>query len=412
MAKVSIRELVNGIIRSASLKERTRIAAEKLRDQINDDYMVISVGKASQEMLAGLIEGLGSRPSRGLVILPKGYRLYINAMYSNLSVIQSGHPIPDQESLDAGEAALNIAKSAGGLHKALVVLVSGGGSALMEKPLPGVSLQDIATVNSLLLRSGASISEINTVRRHLSQVKGGGLVKVSRGAEVYGIYASDVPGDKLEDIASGPTAPDPTTFSDALEVLRTYDIIDKVPTSVINALQDGLRGRLPETLKPGSPELDHVNNFIIAKNLDVLLYVKEALEKAGFNVMVLTSAMLGESREVGKLLASIAYESVHSGLPLRPPAAIIMGGETNVTVKGRGLGGRNQELALSWVIEAHRLGLGDEVHLLALATDGVDGPTNAAGAFVTPRPYDALLQRSINPIYALKDNNSYAALKP
>jgi len=282
---------------------------------------------------------------------------------------------------------------------------------MMERPIEGISLDDLSALNKVLLSSGASISEINVIRRHISKVKGGKLLRAAKGARTYGLYASDVPGDFLEDIASGPTAPDPTTFRDALDILNRYKLVNDIPPSVLKVLRDGERGLVEETVKPGSPELELAENLIVATNYDVVSDVAALLEEMGYNTIVLTSAAQGESREVGKFLASIALDVMRKGVPVRPPAAIVLGGETAVTVRGRGLGGRNQELALSWALELRRLGIrSDRATLVALATDGVDGPTDAAGAVVTPALVDLMYNAGVNPAEELINNDSYRAL--
>lgn len=402
-------KVIKATLDSSSLYSKVKSKAAELAKFLEGGYLIISMGKASIPMLKGFIEGSGIEPDEGLIVKPK-YLSY-DITLDKIDVIDAGHPLPDEGSLRAGERALAIAKRAKELGKPLVVLVSGGGSAMVESPIGDVSLKDLITVNRLLLNSGASISEINIVRRHLSRIKGGGLVKAAGNVKVYGLYASDVPGDFLEDIASGPTAPDPTTFHDAVEVLRRYGLLDQVPENVIKVLQEGEMGVLEETLKPGDPRLREVTNMIVASVLDVVKGVAEVLSTDGYNVIILTATAQGESREVGKFLASITFDIIRRGMPVKPPAAIVIGGETSVSVKGHGLGGRNQELALSWALELRRLGIsGDEAMMIAIATDGIDGPTDAAGAAVTPSSIDLMYRSGVNPVKALDENDSYHAL--
>ena len=411
MARRNVVEaVIERALKSSSLYERTRSAAQGLVNRIKEDYLAISVGKASVDMLRGVIDGLGREPSLCLLIKPRNVRLS-SAPCSNAEVIEGSHPVPDEGSIKAGDEALRVAAEASRAGMPLVVAVSGGGSAMMERPIEGISLDDLSALNKVLLSSGASISEINVIRRHISKVKGGKLLRAAKGARTYGLYASDVPGDFLEDIASGPTAPDPTTFRDALDILNRYKLVNDIPPSVLKVLRDGERGLVEETVKPGSPELELAENLIVATNYDVVSDVAALLEEMGYNTIVLTSAAQGESREVGKFLASIALDVMRKGVPVRPPAAIVLGGETAVTVRGRGLGGRNQELALSWALELRRLGIrSDRATLVALATDGVDGPTDAAGAVVTPALVDLMYNAGVNPAEELINNDSYRAL--
>ncbi len=403
-----VRALVEETLRASDLRERTRAAVASCCP--TGGRVLIAVGKASASMAAGALTALEDKVEGGVVVAPRGTDLS-RLRGQGLETLIGGHPLPDESSLRAGEAVLDWASASGARGVDLLVLVSGGSSALAEYPLDGVDLEDLVQVNRLLLNSGASISEINTVRRHLSRIKGGGLVKASRPSRVHGLYASDVPGDSIHDIGSGPTAPDPTTFGDALAVLELYGLLDAAPGAVVELLRRGTRGLVEETLKPGSPDSARVSNIVIARNMDVLDAVESRLRSMGFNTLVLTSMLQGESREVGKALASMTAEVSRSARPVRPPAAIIAGGETSVTVRGAGKGGRNQELALSWSIEARRLGLSDEdAMLIALATDGVDGPTDAAGAAVTPGVVDDIRRAGLNPLRALAENDSYRAL--
>ena len=404
-----VKVVVAESLRAADLKERARNAVMACCPDRRP--VLISIGKASASMAEGALSALPKGVEGGVVVAPRGVDLSGLRGYG-LETMTGGHPLPDESSLNAGQAVLEWARESASKGVDLLVLVSGGSSALVETPLEGIDLDDLVQINKALLNSGASISEINTVRRHVSKIKGGGLVKASRPSRVYGLYASDVPGDNIHDIGSGPTAPDPTTFRDALTVLELYGLISTAPVAVVDLLRRGASGLVEETLKPGSPDSSRVTNAVIARNLDVLESVEARLRSMGFNTLVLTSMLQGESREVGKMLASLTAEVKRSGRPVAPPAAIILGGETSVTVRGKGRGGRNQELALSWVIETKRLGLSERDSIMvALATDGVDGPTDAAGAAVTPGTFDELVKAGYNPLRALAENDSYSALE-
>ena len=404
-----LKEVLPIILRASDVRNRTRDLVRRCCPK--GRVVLIAIGKASASMALGALEAFSGEVEGGAIVIPEGIEVGELKGY-NLEIIRGGHPLPTPGSLRAGTAVLEWAATAGRGGAHVLVLVSGGASALAESPLGSISLEDLVNVNRALLTSGASISEINTVRRHLSKVKGGGLVKAARPSEVYGLYASDVPGDAIHDIGSGPTAVDPTTFKDALSVLDFYGLIDAVPKSIVEVLEKGARGLIEETLKPDSPDAARAHNWIVARNMDVLEELERGLKERGFNVLVLTSMLQGESREVAKVLAALAAEVIRSGRPVRRPAALILGGETSVTVRGSGRGGRNQELALAWSLEAKRLGIGhDEAALLAIATDGVDGPTDAAGAVVTSAVPQELSSIGINPLRALSNNDSYEALE-
>jgi hydroxypyruvate reductase len=271
---------------------------------------------------------------------------------------------------------------AGGLGRddLLLVLLSGGASALLPAPVTGVSLADKAAVTSLLLRAGATIHELNTVRKHLSRLKGGGLARAAAPARVVCLALSDVVGDDLSTIASGPTVPDPTTYGDALRILATRGVLDKSPASVRAHLEAGARGAIPETPKPGEGLFARVTTRVVGSNrLSVQVASREA-RRQGLRPLVLTTRLEGEAREVARALVAVLRECVESGQPARPPVCLLAGGETTVTVRGDGRGGRNQELA---VAAAEPLAAFPGPALVAsLATDGIDGMSEAAGGVV------------------------------
>ncbi len=400
-----LRGMVDHVIRASDLYQRTRSVLERDKPDIR---IVIAFGKASVPMAKAAVEVLGDRVEGGVVVIPR-WREPVKL--GNLEVIQANHPVPDEGSLEAGEAVIEWSRAASG--KGLLVLVSGGGSALVEKPQEGLTLEDLTRTTKLLLNSGANIHEINTVRKHLSMVKGGWLAKHAEPGPVYAYYASDVPGDRFESIASGPTAPDPTTYSDALLVLKRYELLGKVPMSVIKVLEEGASGRRPETPKPDDPVFRNVSNKLVAANIDVLIGLQNVLEKDGFNTLILTSRLDGDSREVGKALASITLEILERGVPIRPPAALLLGGETSVKVKNpEGRGGRNQELALSWLLHVDKW-LTDygRVGLLAMDTDGIDGNSPAAGAIVVSGMSKLARDKGFDPYLYLEENNSYELLR-
>jgi len=314
----------------------------------------------------------------------------------------AGHPVPDRRGADAASAIETLAGSAR-KGDGLLVLISGGGSALVPAPAEGLGLEEKARVTSLLLASGADIREVNTVRKHLSRLKGGGLAARAQPAAVESLILSDVVGDDVSFIASGPTAPDPTTFADAKEILIQRGIWEDAPVRVRKRIDAGVDGRIAETPKPGDPIFDRVENRIIGGNRISLAAAAEKGRSLGYEVEVLDSPLEGEARFTGALLASRA-----AGRPRGGRRAILAGGETTVTLRGRGKGGRNQELALAFAIAAGTVLSGRHWTFLSAGTDGRDGPTDAAGAIVDPESLDAATGAGFSPQRALAENDSYA----
>jgi hydroxypyruvate reductase len=334
--------------------------------------IVTGAGKAGAAMAAAVEEVLGDYLSDGAVVVKEGH----TAPAARITVHEAGHPIPDEAGV-AGTADVLSRLQNLSADDLVLCLLSGGGSALLVQPVGGVGLEDLRMTNDLLLRSGATIQEINAVRKHLSRVKGGRLTQAASPARVVALVLSDVVGNALDVIASGPTVPDPTTFAEAVGVLRRYALLDRVPPSVRECLMRGVRGEIAETLKPGDPQLDAVQTVIIGSNEIAAEAARTQARAEGFNALLLSTFVEGEAREVAKVLAAIAREVCHSGRPVPAPACLIAGGETTVTVRGAGSGGRNQELALAAAVQIAGL---EQVIIASLATDGTDGPTDAAGA--------------------------------
>src|SRR5918912_4049346 len=289
-------------------------------------------------------------------------------------------------------------------HDLVVCLISGGGSALLTLPVEGVSLDDLQQTTEALLKSGATINEINTVRKHLDDVKGGGLARMARPAPVLTLVLSDVVGNPLDAIASGPSVPDTTTWADAAEVLDRYSLWDAVPASVGERLRAGQAGRLPDTPKPGDPLFERVQTHIVGSNLGACAAAALAAQRLGFQTLVLTTYVEGEAREVARVLAGILREVDASGHPLARPCCLIAGGETTVTVRGSGKGGRNQELALAAATPLRGL---RDVLLASVGTDGNDGPTDAAGAWVDGTTLARARSAGLDPAQHLADNDAY-----
>lgn len=364
--------------------------------------IVVGGGKASGSMAEALEEILGFHIDGGVVVVPRGTK--DNYKTRRVELQEAGHPVPDEGSVRGAARILELAGQAeeGDL---LICLISGGGSSLMSMPKTGVSLADKRAMTKMLLRCGATINEINTVRKHISMFKGGQLAEAAYPATLISLILSDVVGDPLEVIASGPTVPDPTTYRDAARMLKHYEIWDEAPKSIKNVLMDGVSGRIRETPKPGEPAFRRVHNIIVGNNRIASLAAKSELQRSGLNTLFLTSFMEGEAREVGIMLAALAREVGASGSPVPKPCGIVVGGETTVTVTGDGIGGRNQEIALSSALKIAGL---DGTVMISFSTDGVDGPTNAAGAIVDGSTIARSRKLRLNAVEYLRNNDSYS----
>ena len=357
----------------------------------------LGVGKASLAMTTALTEILGEELTAGLVItkhLPASF-----TAPAPLTVLPGNHPLPGDESLRAGQAVLHFV-SALEADDLLFCLLSGGGSALMSAPVDGITLTALQALTAALLTAGARVDEINLLRRHLDRLKGGGLVRLSGGATVVSLILSDVVGNPLEVIASGPTAADPSTRAEALSVLTRYPL----PAALASTVQTALASA-PETLKPGDPLLEKVQNILIGSNLTAAQAALKAAQEAGFHPYLWRLDLQGEARQAAFELATFLRQTCRTGDPVSRPACIVVGGETTVTVKGNGRGGRNTELALAAVPE-----LADfpGVMLVTLATDGEDGPTDAAGAVVTGDTFCRARALGLDVADFLERNDSYS----
>jgi glycerate-2-kinase len=371
--------------------------------------LVVAVGKAAPSMAGGALAVLGDRVSEGIVVVPHGYPSSIGGEQRangsrgpRIEVVFSSHPVPDSHGLAAARRVVELFEGMSESDTCLFLL-SGGSSSLLPLPSAPVSLGDKVEATRLLLESGADIREINTVRKHLSDIKGGRLAARARG-RVVSLLISDVVGDPAQFIGSGPTVPDSTTFTDARDVLARYSLIDRVPSSVVLRIGEGVAGRVPETPKslPGR----HAVCLVASNRLAVESAMREA-SALGFAPLLLTASLTGEAREAGRLLACIAREARQTGRPAAPPACIVAGGETTVTIRGKGKGGRNQEIALAAAIEL----AGETGILLAsFATDGKEGNTDAAGAFASGETVAAGRCSGLDPQACLAANDSNAFL--
>ncbi len=373
-------------------------------DEIDNIY-VIGGGKASGAMAEAIESILGDLIKDGVVNVLKGTESRFKV--KRIKLVGATHPIPSELGVSGVKEMLKIAEKA--TKKDLViVLISGGGSALMPMPAHPITLDEKKKVTQLLLKSGATINEINAVRKHISAFKGGQLARAIYPATTVALIISDVVGDPLDTIASGPTAPDTTTFEDAYKVLKFYNILNEVPRSVKDRIEKGLRGEIPETPKPGDKIFEKVHNIIIANNKTACKAAEERAKEYGANTIILSTFIEGEARHVGTVLAGIAREIHKYDEPLRRPAVIIMGGETTVTVVGEGKGGRNQELVLSAAIRIKGL---DGVVISSIGTDGIDGITDAAGGIVDSTTFYRGKEKGLDIFDYLSNNDSYTYLK-
>ena len=354
--------------------ETLLIQGLKLRLTRYERIVVIAFGKASIQMTSFVTNLLRDYYVEGITVTPHGTAGFKEI--NGVAVVEASHPVPDRMSVEAAEKVVELAGTCD--ERTLVfVLISGGGSALLAMPVEDVSLQDKIKTTEELLKAGASIHEINTIRKHLSAVKGGRLAFYLRKSRTISLIISDVVGDDVSVIASGPTSPDDSTYRDALNILRKYNLVERVPENVVRHLKRGVDGVVPETPKPGDVVFENVSNVVIGGVYDACRAASLHMRRRGYRVIILSTHLVGEAREVGKVISGIAATSCKIGYPTGKPAAFVFGGETTVTVRGNGVGGRNQELALSVAMRIHNL---KNVVFASIGTDGVDGPTEAAGA--------------------------------
>lgn len=361
-----------------------------------DRVFLLAVGKASVAMAAAVKKVLGAQLTGGIVVTKHGH---LTAKLKKLQVIEAGHPVPDESGRAASAQIIDLLRELN-VRDLLIVAVSGGASALLPAPAEPINLREKGKVTDLLLRAGATIHELNAVRKHISSLKGGQLAALAYPATVVSLLLSDVVGDRIDVIGSGPTAPDTSTFGDAIKILKYYKLDSRVPQRVLARLEQGSAGLLPETPKPGDPLFRNVHNQIIGSNRLALKAAASQAKKLGYAPMVLSSTMEGETREVARVHAEILREASMSKFPV----CLLSGGETTVTVKGQGKGGRNQEFALAAALAIDGL---KDVLVLSAGTDGTDGPTDAAGAIALGDTVCRARAAGLNAYKHLQDNNSY-----
>lgn len=398
----------NAVMENLEVKDsRLRINSKVYELDSFDRIFLVGAGKAGQPMAGAISYLLGPRLINGKVIVKEGYRTESD-IPDRIQIIEAGHPIPDQRGVAGTHQIIELLGET--THDDLVIcVISGGGSALMVSPGVGVNLNDLQSLTKELLASGATINEINTLRKHLDQVKGGQIARRAAPAKVACLILSDVVGDPLDVIASGPTVPDPTTYSDALSILDFYQISDKIPDSIRNHLILGQEGKIDETPKPGDSIFNDVINVIVGSNRTAANAAHLQAQKEGFNSLILTNYLEGEANQAGQFMSAVIRQLAAFNHPLPRPACIILGGETTVTLRGNGQGGRNIELALGAVSGLSGL---EDIALITLATDGGDGPTDAAGAVVTGNTLALALSLNLDPVSFLSRNDSYNFFNP
>lgn len=360
--------------------------------EVKGRLIVIGAGKASAAM-ARAVEDHWTGPLSGLVVTRYGYKVPCE----RIEIVEAAHPVPDQAGLDSAQRLLQVVQGLSA-DDVVLCLISGGGSSLLPLPLPGISLQDKQQVNRALLASGATISEMNTVRRHLSAIKGGRLAAACHPARVINLLLSDVPGDRPLDIASGPTVADPSTCEDALTIVRRYGI--DLPAHVLQMLSTGSG----ESVKPSDPRLARVDTRMVAAPQQALQAAAAVALRHGYTPYILGDAIEGEARDVGKVLGAMALQVAERSEPFARPCALLSGGETTVTLRGQGRGGRNVEclLSLSLATQGH-----PRIHALMGDTDGVDGIEEIAGALMGPHTLQEAFAKGLSPRASLDANDGH-----
>jgi len=364
--------------------------------------LVVGAGKASGAMAAAVEEAWGDRIADGVVAVKDGYTVPTH----KVRLLEAGHPVPDERGAAAAREIRALAESAGA-EDLVLVLISGGGSALTPAPAPPITLADKQAMTRLLLAAGATINQLNAVRKHVSLLKGGQLARAAAPARIEALLLSDVVGDPLDVIASGPTTPDVSTFAEALDILDRFALRERAPQTIVQRLEQGGRGEIPETPKPGDALFARVRNTVIGNNALVVDAAAARARELGFTPHVLTRALEGEAREAAGRFVELV-RTIRSGRgPVTAPACVIAGGETTVTVRGRGKGGRCQEFALAAALGMDGL---RAVVILAAGTDGSDGPTEAAGATVDAASAARARAQGVDPLACLAENDSNAVL--
>jgi glycerate 2-kinase len=392
---------VEAIIGHVTLQDKALIISGRqfnLKDY--DRILVVGAGKAVAPMAKAVEDLLGNRISDGVIVVKDEHGLPLK----KIKICEAGHPVPDARGVQGTEEILSLVETAG-KRDLIICLISGGGSALLIAPAGDISLEDKQNATRLLLACGATIHEFNTVRKHLSRAKGGRLAQMAYPATVSSLILSDVVGDDLDVIASGPTVPDSSTFHDAEQILKGYGIWDQLTPSVRNHIEKGISGQIEDTPNSNDVVFQQCSQVLVGTNLQALKAAGQEARKLGYRPLILSSKVEGEAREVARFYTAIAREVLSSENPLKPPACVLAGGETTVTITGEGRGGRNQEFALAAALTIAGL---DNVVVLSGGTDGTDGPTDAAGAIADGTTVARALEKGLDPKAFLRRNDSYS----
>ncbi len=384
------------------VKEYAKSISSNLKQENFKDIIVVGFGKAAFQMACTIEDVIGvDRITAGIVVTKYGHAESNGSSLKKIKVFEAAHPIPDDNGIKATEKIIELLKSAGS-ETLVLCLISGGGSALLVSPMDGISLSEKQEITDLLLRAGADIEELNAVRKHLSKVKGGRLAEIASPAKLISIIISDVIGDKLDVIASGPTSADSSTFNDALRVIEKYNLVEKTPQSIINIFNGGNAGKVPDTPKGDNPLFESIQNIIVGSNQKAVNAAATEARNQGFETDVISTTVSGEAREAAKWLADKSKKVLSK--KRRDNVCLISGGETVVTVTGEGKGGRNMELALSFAIEIEGM---KGITMISAGTDGTDGPTDAAGAIVDGQTIIKARDMGLDPSEYLNNNDSY-----
>jgi glycerate 2-kinase len=390
--------------RSLQLDGEILQAGKRLYDLAKySNLYVVGAGKATAKMALAMEALLGERIAGGIVIVKQGHTVPLR----KLEVVEAGHPIPDQAGINATEAIIQLLRRTQKTDL-ILCLISGGASALLSSPVIGLSLHDKQQTTQALLNCGARIQEINAIRKHISRVKGGRLAELASPTTVLSLILSDVIDDSIDNIGSGPTAPDSSTFRDCLSLIDRYSVGEMIPVAVRILLEKGAAGQIVETPKADDPIFQNVQNLIVGNNQLALLAAKEKAEALGYETLVLSSSIEGEARKVAIDHVAMARDFLSGSSRMHRPICIISGGETTVAIQGDGLGGRNQEFALAAAIEVDGL---EGVVVLSGGTDGTDGPTDAAGGIVDGTTVQRARDKGLDARGYLARNDSYPFLK-
>jgi glycerate 2-kinase len=382
---------------------RLTIAQTKIDLETIENIYIIGIGKAAISMAKAVVEKIGDNISGGIIISKSQGDGIEKLVEKGLEIHLGSHPIPDKRSL---ECAVSLEKFVENINSndLIITLISGGGSALMTLPYGGITLDDIKVLTDILLMSGATIQEINTIRKHIDRIKGGGLAKMAFPAKMVTLILSDVVSDEISMIASGPTTYDETSFFDALIIIRKFDIEEIMPENILNHIKKGVNGEVNETIKQGDKYVQNISNTIIGSISSVVKTAEDTARNLGYTTLVNSKKIIGEASEVGREESS-KFINMYKNDQNMKPVCFIAGGETTVTVSGKGKGGRNQELALGAIEQFENY---DNCCLISLATDGEDGPTDAAGAFVTGASMRIAREKGLDPKKYLENNDSYS----